>query len=424
MKHATGVKTRYSLVFCAVSLLVAFRCLGAAITAESMSLEDVQAAVDAAQPGDTVIVPAGTAFWDAALSVQKPITVRGAGIGASIVSNVQGDGSDPGTYEWFAFQLAGQTNGRVRLSGFEVRMNRKSQGVTVSGAKWSEVQIDSCKFSESIDRAVRFNTLLRALVYNCTFVDNLKSLDSYAISLRDESWQEHLTLGTLNCIVVEDCTFRYDTWKPRQAIAVASHGFGARAAWRHNTIVNNLPGLDFFPIIDAHGNQMVVESDNTGAHRGTRSLEFYENTVTSDVGGGSSASPLSLRGGTLICFNNEYFGGDVRSSFEMREEDGDNRFNFIDPSTYPGYDMHWCWIWGNTKDGGDMYISYQEDTQPFVTEGVNLFLRAPQEGDPSVIPGRQSSTPADDVYPYAPLDYPHPWRANQVPMPRNPRFPS
>ena len=43
------------------------------IWAASPELSDVQAAINAASPGDTVRVPAGSATWTARLEITKPI---------------------------------------------------------------------------------------------------------------------------------------------------------------------------------------------------------------------------------------------------------------------------------------------------------------------------------------------------------------
>ena len=57
----------------------------ATINAQSVSLADVRAAVTLAQNGDTIVVPAGTATWASTLTINKPITLQGAGIGQTII---------------------------------------------------------------------------------------------------------------------------------------------------------------------------------------------------------------------------------------------------------------------------------------------------------------------------------------------------
>src|ERR1700687_2831104 len=51
---------------------------GAMITANSVSLADVSAAVAAASPGDTVLIPACTASWTSTLNIYQGTTLQGA----------------------------------------------------------------------------------------------------------------------------------------------------------------------------------------------------------------------------------------------------------------------------------------------------------------------------------------------------------
>ena len=57
----------------------------ATITAKSVSLADVSAAVAEAKNGDSVIVPAGTATWTAPLNITNNITLQGAGAASTII---------------------------------------------------------------------------------------------------------------------------------------------------------------------------------------------------------------------------------------------------------------------------------------------------------------------------------------------------
>ena len=70
---------------------------GRLIKAASCSQHDVQAAIDAASDGDTVLVPAGTAAWTspdenapAVLIAKKAITVQGAGMDKTIITDATG----------------------------------------------------------------------------------------------------------------------------------------------------------------------------------------------------------------------------------------------------------------------------------------------------------------------------------------------
>jgi hypothetical protein len=52
--------------------------------AASCAQPDVEAAVARASPGDTLLIPAGTATWDNSISLRKGIHLKGAGGGGFI----------------------------------------------------------------------------------------------------------------------------------------------------------------------------------------------------------------------------------------------------------------------------------------------------------------------------------------------------
>ena len=58
----------------------------ATINAASASYEDVSAAVVAASPGDTVLVPAGSATWGSTLTITRGIVLQGAGIDQTTIT--------------------------------------------------------------------------------------------------------------------------------------------------------------------------------------------------------------------------------------------------------------------------------------------------------------------------------------------------
>src|SRR3989344_1236101 len=64
------------------------------ITAASCSSTDVQNAINSASHGNTVVIPAGTCVWTTSVKIPgKAITVQGAGVGKTIIRNVQNPGA-------------------------------------------------------------------------------------------------------------------------------------------------------------------------------------------------------------------------------------------------------------------------------------------------------------------------------------------
>lgn len=378
---------------------------GQVVDAASCELADVTSAVDAATDGDTVVVPACSATWSATLNVGKSVHLQGAGIGQTVITNDQGDGSNPQGADFMTMTVSSSDGGRVRISGFELVGSRTSAGLYLGGGPLSEIQVDHCSFHEFLGRAIHASGRFRGLVYANRVTDSRKTFDTYGGSQMNESWQTPLSFGTTDMVVYEDNVLEYTAggWYPGSSAASFSHGQGGRSTWRHNTWTNHHEALDFFPVFDAHGNQEeMTGTDPTaeppggdGNHRGTRQVELYANTFVNHGGAQASARITDLRGGSVLIHDNVYESTD--GSFYLREEDGDARFDYL--QSYPGYDQHRIHIWNNTLDGAPItdWHTSDPDDQTFIIEETNLFFRAPEAGD--LLEG------------YQPLSYPHPWRA-------------
>jgi hypothetical protein len=347
-----------------------------------------------ASNGDTITFPAGTFTWTSTLTITKGITLQGAGIGQTIITNIQGTGAGvPADGQYLTMDITAPSGSRVTVTGFEFRGNRTASGIMMHGGDFGvQTQIDHCKFSEFRGRGVITHGLISGLVYANEFVDNRKMIDTYAWTLMNASWQTPLTLGTTKCVVIEDNTFTYTNggWYPASAACTSSVGLGGRATFRHNTWKNNHQNLTFYPINDAHGNQQPVNrTTNWGEHRGTRQLELYGNTFTNNTD--SAARLVHLRGGDIVMFDNIYTGpGRFDNKVYLQEEDGPSRFNYL--TTYPGYDQNYVYVWNNKVIGQlitDFHTAAPSDLR-FIIKGTNLFF---------------SQRPN-----YVPLQYPHPWR--------------
>jgi hypothetical protein len=99
-----------------------------AINAASCSQADVQTALNSAQSGDTVTIPAGNCIWSSDISISKGIRLQGAGaggiLGRSTTSNAIGTGLKTFTTQSGLNLQAGETitvmylaNGAIRMTG-------------------------------------------------------------------------------------------------------------------------------------------------------------------------------------------------------------------------------------------------------------------------------------------------------------------
>jgi len=239
---------------------------------------DVQKAVNDANDGSTVIVPAGLCVWNSHVRVNnKNMVILGAGADRTIL-----DDNQSGYSRMFLFDgLGGKP---FRLSGFKMK-NIAYTGVEVFGRKnW---RIDNCDFEGgAIGVHVTGGTSPYGLVDHCGFFPSEINVNG------DEngSWLRPLSLGTADAVYAEDNVFR----EVKDCSNDAADGrSGGRLVFRYNTLMNQ-----FMPHV--HG----IEG---GGFRGMHSYEFYGNTVISD-GTLNCYRVGHIRGGTGVVYDNTWLG--------------------------------------------------------------------------------------------------------------------
>ncbi len=255
---------------------------GNIVYAASCEQSDVQAAINSASDGDTVVVPAGSCTWSASVSVpnSKKITLQGAGIDMTTIT-MSPSGEDINI---------GQSGSRV--TGFTII----DGSVATDGDGW---RVDHCKFYRASSfgvgvyvRGVRSSAAHpTGLVDNCSFYNARVLILGTAAMLHENDWQHvlwttSLDLGTNNSVVyVEDCDFEFDVFGN-----VIDTNYGGAYVFRFN----HISGV----YIECHSVQ--------GNNRATRRWEIYGNTI--DNPGRSIYYPYRLRGGTGVVFSNTIVG--------------------------------------------------------------------------------------------------------------------
>jgi hypothetical protein len=339
------------------------------ILSASTSFEDVQAAVDSAESGYIVRIPAGSSTWTSRLEIpdDKKITLLGSGQEATIISS--------GTSAPRSLINMGSSGSRITNIGFRLSYD-DGNCITVRGEDW---RIDNCRFNnitEDIIEGVNVRGYPSeggcpvGVIDHCEF-NNIRILVVGDASLMANSiWAEPLGLGTNNAVFVEDCIFNYT-----QFSNAIDANYGGRYVFRYN-IVND-------SYIEAHSLQ--------GTERATRSWEIYNNTINQVDR--NMWAPFFLRGGTGVVFNNIITGNwssgpsiiiDNRRTYEALGEgglaDGTSPWDGNEDSTgYPARDQigrstdQWLWTddnpyppqaldpfyqWNNTFDGIliDVYV--------------------------------------------------------------------
>ncbi len=252
----------------------------ATINAASCSQTDVQAAIDTACDGDTVVVPAGEDTWDSgvAISDDKNILLQGAGIDLTIITR-----SSTGT----AVNME-QTSSRV--TGFTFYEG----SISANGGSWWRV--DHCKIisNEGMVGVMVRGTIQDVhpdgLVDHCIFQNARVVVMGSAAMLHEGPqqhylWAQELDLGTDEAVYVEDCTFSYTVFGN-----CMDANYGGKYVFRYNT-VNDV-------YLEAHSVQ--------GENRATIKWEIYNNTINQIDR--SMWTPFFLRGGTGVVFNNTLTG--------------------------------------------------------------------------------------------------------------------
>jgi hypothetical protein len=378
---------------------------GKAVHAASCARADVQTAVDAAEEGDFVVVPAGSCEWTtvvgnrpAVLIDDKAITLLGAGVGQTVIT----DGTGTAWNETL-IGVEGVQGKALRITGFTFAEGGYPAVVQINGTSKS-FRVDNCRF----ENAVEFHTGVYADGYTYGVVDHCSFLNSRVLVREDgdPAWQRPLSLGTANAVYVEDNQFECTA----HCNAVDA-GSGARYVFRYNTMRNTH--------VEAH-------SGCPSGLRATFSYEIYSNTM---VATSPTYRPFLLRGGTGVIFGNVVSGSYTTPHIHVDDQrtcdgvggldchdpwdrcDGDSIFDgnqpggqgypcrdqigrSTDSGRYSPQSLQPLYEWDNTiQGGGDVDIVINpamcELTGEHIKEGREYYNDTARPG-------------------YAPYEYPHP----------------
>lgn len=299
--------------------LMASAAHAGAITAASGNAADVQTALDAAENGDVVQIPAGSFTWTTPvrLSAPKAITIQGAGIDRTvIVDNVNKAGGN--NTEPLVINLA--LGKRFRLTGMTFRGMAQdkevyNKGTVALSGDADDFRVDHIKFDKPGTSALRYYGCLYGVVDHCVFDLSNGGKQGNVIwhdrwggkSYGDGSFADDLCLGTEKAIYIEDSTFI--------GSGVAEAGVvdcfaGGRFVFRCNTVTNDN--------LCTHG------TESSGRFRGVRSYEIYNNTFTTSS---FMFCGIYLRGGTGVIFGNTFGGTGGQTGYVTAVLTADYRCN-------------------------------------------------------------------------------------------------
>jgi PKD repeat protein len=390
------------------------------ITASSPSFADVSAAIALANPGDTIVVPAGTATWSSQLTITKPIKIIGAGVGNTIINLGSGLRS-------FVYSPARGTTTPFRFSGFQFNCNNNAHGFLLGKSDTSyskypitNVRVDHCAFYGTVGGGTDTFTIMGPVfgVADNNIITGGGHTDNLGQDVCDD-WALPFSLGSVDNFYWEDNDITVSD-------VICTGGQGGRYCYRHNTFTFAPTSSNGqYPAFDMHGNQ----ASGVVAGRGG---EIYENTIY--VAGGHSGRMFDHRGGTMVIYNNYYYYGGY--DFQIREE----HCNSITCSGAINFTVKDSYYWNNFNNGvlfDVLHISLENScSQDVIKEGVNFWIHrasfngtvgmgvGPLSARPfsGLVPGvgwwatdeeklyRATSSTTWELY-YTPYPYPHPLRS-------------
>ena len=373
------------------------------------SAADVQAAINAASAGSTILIPAGKFSWSSPVTVSTDVALQGAGLSKTTVACSGNNG---------LLVISNPTPFACTLSGFAFRGDAASGNTQIGILIYTPALLHDCSFVSNggLLEMIRF-AVNGGVIWNWTFYDNDQNEE--AINFKNASggangispdWTSDDTMGMVDSngttnTYVEDCTFN------EMALQALDFDDNSRVVIRHCTFNNSgfsSHGLDSSPY-------------------GMRQWEVYDNTFIFSTSGrsmGGNPFPLNInwwfycRGGTGVIFNNvmpdissEQWGNKGSIVFTV--------FNIRRTSAYIGCQTTWqalhqvgqgykgglvldpVYVWGNT--GGTNYNTLNcNDWQPdqcgdgltsseFIKQNRDVYLETAKPG-------------------YTPYTYPHPLR--------------
>jgi len=300
------------------------------ITAASCSQSDVQAAINSAVNGNTVVIPPGTctwgtpSFWNGAflsnpLNVNKAIKLIGAGFAAPVIPVVWDvdkngnrtvrdpvqpnppafgpvssnptiinaaplpNGADP--YDYFVISITAPalvSNFSINNVGGSIISANGANGWRISNIVYNEPRDSNGNNGPKNSYFVEAQSY--GLIDHC-FINAGNSESEWIFSRGPaNAWQVNNTLGTANNLFVEDSVLFNTGYNDCNA--------NSSCVFRYNTITDGIK-------LDGHGMY-----SNTPP-RSYRNMEIYDNNwVWNKAGSGQTGQIMELRGATARVFDN------------------------------------------------------------------------------------------------------------------------
>ena len=327
------------------------------VYAASCEYADVAAAIAAADPYDTVMVPAGSATWGSRLLITKPLIIRGAGIGSTNITSgyvaPTDDANDPRSCLVYYNPGVPDSNHLFRLAGFSFDCASGcgvvylKHSTSVGNEVARNVRIDHNEFNNILKAPLGFRPIYFyghfAGVVDNNIGTNCNGL-ARGLGCNMDTWTNMTyAYGTADQLYFED-----NVMDGPASYIVGATGAGARFCARYNTFTKT--NTEFFSVFDTHGNQ-------PGGYGATMGAVVYNNTFI--LGGAYTSGRLGdWRGGRVMSYNNNIvtpYGTSVGGG-AFREEYNDGYHSPYEASD--GQPMHVSdgYFWSNTRNGSTLIM--------------------------------------------------------------------
>jgi lysophospholipase L1-like esterase len=240
--------------------------------------------------GDTVTIPAGTGSWTSTLAVTKGITIQGAGIGSTMIT-------DNLTYWDMIFDIDLVASRTTRITGIEFDVGTRTDGYAIihadgSNTNGSALRVDHCKFDGCKATLFQVDTVTGCIDNNTMLLRDFSGnlLAHIKGSLWDGSTKGNGALddgpnfGGANFLFFETNTVTCAAGSTLRSLIDSQAG--ARWVYRHNTT--------FGGYLEGHGSEASYE-------RSTHAVEIYNNSFDQDS---RNSYVTYFRGGVGLIYSN------------------------------------------------------------------------------------------------------------------------
>lgn len=301
----TGFNRSFLVLLIICNFIYPINTFAEIIHAQTCSQLDVQAAINSANDGDVIVIPAGSCTWTSRVIVNKPVIVLGEGRYA-IDYKHEDIGSWPLKITLsgnVGIEIQGSSNDYIRIKGiYFTGTTEGGWGPNEGGAifvnrynRSESWRVDNCKFdvSGSSIRVARGYGLIDSCYFykpDCSTSNDIR-VSNFLDSNGDSVWTYPPNFGSADFVFIENCIFwkkcNQSNMSPVAVDAQAGGKYVIRYCYLHDCFILN------------HG------TESGAPQRGGYAFEIYENEFYWHLPSDRYHAAYFCRGGTMLMFNNK-----------------------------------------------------------------------------------------------------------------------